>query len=650
VSVLTLTVVSAGLTRQVDINVLFPFNVPVFVPHVLVRAVSKTLSSLRIAAPSDGKANSNGHGAFVRFSFPMNFVTAPLIANLFLLAISATGRTEVHDGIVGANNIAPYDIMIFFLSLAYIALSIDASGLIRYLAYRVLKSGGNAGHRLYLSLYSFFFVLTAAIGNDPIILSGTPFLAYMTRVSANIAHPRAWIYGQFAVANIASAILVSSNPTNLVIAGAFSIRFINYTANVIVPVMVTGVALFPCLLYVVFRDDALVPKRIEMHQLSDEAKEKKPVNPNIPTARSESGSDDGDVPETALPLAEIMNPYMDKVGAIVAASILAVTLVTLLVVNAVTGGGDSIRAFWVTAPAAITTLCFDLVWGRMNRHESRRIANERLSDTQAIASRRTAAAAATAAPGENQGLGPAANEKHNELGSSNQPRNLQPIQQPQRPQQSVMLTTRIAARYRSFRIDFPTASTVLASLPFALVPFAFCMFILVQALVTKGWIPVFAHGWDAWVEKTGTVGAVGGMGFISVILCNASIRFSRTPITDLLTTRLVCWHQYRHRYPSVANRASVAGHSHREWHSHLESHVLGNGLQHGHWRQLRRFQRCLQRVAGGSVVARYPRAQVHPRAQPGLRAHQSSYNRHHYGCRLLGTPWTGLYCQRRFSV
>jgi hypothetical protein len=289
---LTLTVVSAGLTRQVDINVLFPFNVPVFVPHVLVRAVSKTLSSLRIAAPSDGKADSNGHGAFVRFSFPMNFVTAPLIANLFLLAISATGRTEVHDGIVGANNIAPYDIMIFFLSLAYIALSIDASGLIRYLAYRVLKSGGNAGHRLYLSLYSFFFVLTAAIGNDPIILSGTPFLAYMTRVSANIAHPRAWIYGQFAVANIASAILVSSNPTNLVIAGAFSIRFINYTANVIVPVMVTGVALFPCLLYVVFRDDALVPKRIEMHQLSDEAKEKKPVNPNIPTARSESGSDD----------------------------------------------------------------------------------------------------------------------------------------------------------------------------------------------------------------------------------------------------------------------------------------------------------------------------------------------------------------------
>lgn len=43
---------------------------------------------------------------------------------------------------------------------------------------------------------------------DPIILSGTAFLAYMTRVSENIEHPRAWIHTQFTVANIGSAILV----------------------------------------------------------------------------------------------------------------------------------------------------------------------------------------------------------------------------------------------------------------------------------------------------------------------------------------------------------------------------------------------------------------------------------------------------------
>jgi Na+/H+ antiporter NhaD/arsenite permease-like protein len=161
----------------------------------------------------------------------MNFVTAPLIADLFLLAILAIGRKEVHDGTLGANSILPYNIMIFFLTLAYIAISIDASGLIRWLAFKVLQKGGGVGHRLFFYLYAFFFALGTCIGNDPIILSGTAFLAYMTRVSSNIVHPRAWIHTQFAVANIASAILVSSNPTNLVLAGAFHVTFIKYTVS-----------------------------------------------------------------------------------------------------------------------------------------------------------------------------------------------------------------------------------------------------------------------------------------------------------------------------------------------------------------------------------------------------------------------------------
>jgi Na+/H+ antiporter NhaD/arsenite permease-like protein len=161
----------------------------------------------------------------------MNFVTAPLIADLFLLAILAIGRQEVHDGIIGANSILPYNIMIFFLTLAYIAISIDASGLIKWLAFKVLQKGGGVGHLLYFYLYAFSFTLGTFIGNDPIILSGTAFLAYMTRVSRHVVHPRAWIPTQFAIANIASAILVSSNPTNLVLAGAFHVTFIKYTVS-----------------------------------------------------------------------------------------------------------------------------------------------------------------------------------------------------------------------------------------------------------------------------------------------------------------------------------------------------------------------------------------------------------------------------------
>ena len=84
------------------------------------------------------------------------------------------------------------------------------------------------------------------------------------------------------------------------------------------------------------------------------------------------------------------------------------------------------------------------------------------------------------------------------------------------------LVSRTGDAYRWLQETFPTATAVAAHLPFALVPFAFPMFILVQALVTRGWVPVFAYGWDHWVSKTGTIGSVGGMAFLSVVLCNVS--------------------------------------------------------------------------------------------------------------------------------
>jgi Na+/H+ antiporter NhaD/arsenite permease-like protein len=79
--------------------------------------------------------------------------------------------------------------MAFFITLAYIAISLDASGLIRWLAFKVQQKGGGHGRLLYLYLYVFFFLLSTAVGNDPVILSGTAFLSYMIRVSENIDEP-----------------------------------------------------------------------------------------------------------------------------------------------------------------------------------------------------------------------------------------------------------------------------------------------------------------------------------------------------------------------------------------------------------------------------------------------------------------------------
>ncbi|KAK6956264.1 hypothetical protein Daesc_001538 [Daldinia eschscholtzii] len=634
-----------------NIIVLFPFHIPLYIPRVVANAILDVLAALRVISPrrKDSQHEAGlGHDRngwqrilakhFVRIRFPMNFVTAPLIADLFLLAIVAIGREEVYGGTIGANHISPIDIMAFFITLAYIAISIDASGLIRYLAFKVLQKGGRFGHRLFFYLYAFFFSLGSFIGNDPIILSGTAFLAYMTRVSSNIIHPRAWIFSQFAIANIASAILVSSNPTNLVLAGAFNIRFIDYTANMIVPVVITAIVLFPFLLYIVFADETLIPLSIQMHELSDEAKAKKPVNPNIPHARgnAEEQEDDPTNSEQSklLSLEEIMNPFLDKGGAGFGAVIMAATLVTILAINAASQSTGEHPVFYVTLPAAFVMFCWDITFGWIHREETRKIARdgrreieraraERLAreleevegvalsqnhgkeqqtgviDTQPSTSRTRSldtksqsqndttggiksraslagsttdddntlradkastkppsddiqlqdgrSTSATNTPGEvradsskpSEGVfGGRLDEKsrvpfEREVDAEKQPR--YGVADHQENEKATLVSLTVDS-YRWAQETFPTAAVVMSHLPFALVPFAFSMFVLVQALVTKGWVPVFAYGWDHWVNRTGTIGSVGGMGFLSVILCN----FAGTNIgTTILLSRVI---------------------------------------------------------------------------------------------------------------
>lgn len=592
--------------------VLFPFHVPIYVPTALQRGGLAILRRLRVISPErtsshgacdqdhsdqDGMAKDVGGQArpsrtFTKHLFPMNFITAPLIADLFLLAILAIGRDEVYGGIIGTNNISPIDIMVFFVTLAYIAISIDASGLIRYLAFKVLSWGGEVGHRLFFYLYAFFFLLGSFIGNDPIILSGTAFLAYMTRVSNNIEHPRAWIHTQFAVANVASAILVSSNPTNLVLAGAFNIKFIDYTANMIVPVVITAIVLFPCLLYIIFAHERLIPLKITMHELPEEIKAKKPVNPNIPNARGNADDIEDENPTgeqgKLLSLEEIMNPFLDKGGAAFGAVIMAATLVTVLALNAASQSSGEHPVFWVTLPAAFVMFCWDLGFGWVHRHETREIARKGKQEVETARAERLLREQEAQQASLTQGittLGPVQDDRSlNDTGSPSgeslvdETKNIElteippakdtravdvprsPTPQSQEPRGAVKrnsantkqetnrlhqdientdekqlrgdmhvssrepqtLVSLVEDSYRWCQETFPTVAAVFAHLPFALVPFAFCMFILVEALVTKGWVPVFAYGWDHWVDKTGTIGAIGGMAFLSVILCNVS--------------------------------------------------------------------------------------------------------------------------------
>lgn len=254
-----------------------------------------------------------------RYHIPLDLRTAPVVGVLLILASTCIPGGVVRRGIIGSGGVKPYDIMVLF---AYISLSLDATGFLRYLAFLV-ATRSSRGDRLYTAFYLFFTTLGLIFGNDPLILSGTPFLAYFTD-HASITEPTAFLFTHFQVANLVSALLVSSNPTNLVLTSAFGINFLSYSAWLALPTVTSVVLYYPLARWCVYRRKGLIPLAIHPP----------PINPR--------------------------EALLDPVGAIFGASVFVITILALVGLSA---GGlleGKVGVWTVTAPAAAVIFIRDV--------------------------------------------------------------------------------------------------------------------------------------------------------------------------------------------------------------------------------------------------------------------------------------------------
>ena len=65
------------------------------------------------------------------------------------------------------------------------AITLDISGVLQSAAFWVSNKGGSDGRKLFLYFYLLLTVISVILGNDPVILTGTVFLVYYTRVTAS---------------------------------------------------------------------------------------------------------------------------------------------------------------------------------------------------------------------------------------------------------------------------------------------------------------------------------------------------------------------------------------------------------------------------------------------------------------------------------
>ncbi|KAK4936977.1 hypothetical protein LTR10_022287 [Elasticomyces elasticus] len=318
----------------VSIFVIWPARIPL--PRSLQRVFLAALRSTRIISRRD-------HGVFSarRLYFSLSLKTAPVIAVILLLATTTIHGSTIKLGIKGDDSIKPYDVLVLFIALAYISIALDGTGALEAVALWVSKRGGSSGRLLFTYLYSFFLLTACIVGNDPLILSGTPFLAYLTQHTK--LEPEAWIFSEFMAANTASAVLVSSNPTNILIAGSFSLNYLTgFTKWTILPSIIPAILTYPILM-TMFRKK--IPKRL-------------------------------------TPLKD--NPWLklrDRTGAMVLSALMLVTVAVLVGTSFVPG--HAVEVWMVTMPAGVLAFLFNVLSDIFSFRKQKTAATQQSADPSA---------------------------------------------------------------------------------------------------------------------------------------------------------------------------------------------------------------------------------------------------------------------------
>ncbi|KIY44478.1 hypothetical protein FISHEDRAFT_51514 [Fistulina hepatica ATCC 64428] len=423
----------------------------------------------------------------------MGLVTTPIAIICLLLASKCITFVQVRDGIVGTGGLKPYNVLTLFISLAYMTITLDHSGLFRAAALLVSNKGGTSSWRLYIYFYLLLSFMSAFMGNDPVILSSTTFLVYYTRACG--IEPLPWLFSEFVSSNTASMILFVGNPTNVIICEG-DINNLVYTAYTILPFLACSVSFFITLV-LQFR------KHLG----------------NIPACEPQD-------PRLAL---------VDPLGAYVGTGMLATCLVAIMVASFF-----RVDAWMVVLPFAVAKCFFDFVNDYI-RLRGRSLCNGMTSgpselheDSFEAVPADSPAAGCSASPGAKLPIFEKTREPPSPVFVNTASK--VPDSNTKFVKYFQSLKSSACSRFSHLARRFPTFFTVFPWLPLPLVPFALSQFILIEALDHQGWIDIFAH-WLVRITRHGEmVSTIWVVGVFGMLLCNfAGTNFGAT----ILLTKVV---------------------------------------------------------------------------------------------------------------
>lgn len=187
-----------------------------------------------------------------------------LIGAIIILFCSETDVKKIGEALIADTAINPIKILALFICMTILSIFLDEVGFFKKLACFALSHTKGGQTRTFIALYVIVSILTVFTSNDIIILSFTPFICYFAK-NAKI-DPIPYLAAEFVAANTWSIALIIGNPTNIYLATAAGIDFLEYLKYSFLPTIFSGITAFVTL-YLLFAKKLKTPPDCQMENV-----------------------------------------------------------------------------------------------------------------------------------------------------------------------------------------------------------------------------------------------------------------------------------------------------------------------------------------------------------------------------------------------
>ncbi|KAI3640192.1 hypothetical protein MIR68_001070 [Amoeboaphelidium protococcarum] len=457
--------------------------------------------------------------------YEIDYCMSALIVTLANLCIGGVSLADLWSGIIGSGHIQPYAIFILFFSLAYLCISVDCSGIFSLIAQTISRSifrqqsdqDGNKYsldgedqdeimdviqvkaklaqyHQFYIVFYLFTAIATLLLSNDVVILTLTPILIKICQINHFDAYP--FMILQFVVANTFSMGFYIGNPTNVIVSSALNLSFMQYASIFMVPCLIAGIVVFICS-YIRFGLFSALTSGDSGPTIPLSIKRYQEMIIRVKSRYSTSGGPlkyiSGDKSRDSLQIDE-------KWSLIASCSVLGVCLFLLIASSPL-----RIPLWVITLPSALLALLKDCIYNRFTFRQVDHHPNDSLLiEMSQLQTTEVDDDIVASAPLMNT--------------NTSQRYSLWPFLR--------LMTRYIPARVRQ----------VAERMPWKIAPFILCMFVLVEALDSQGWLSRMSWLFQELIidlmQTNGIYSVTVVMSLLASALC---VVFNNQPLTVLLT-------------------------------------------------------------------------------------------------------------------